>query len=549
MIRCIFISLFFFIKLSIGWCQNLVINPSFEEGEDPCEVPTDSRRLPQMAHYWSCPSIGTSDIFSTETPIYCYGAMPYSTYEDPWFKERVRVGSQFPRTGNRFAGFFAFTGLFTTPWGTYREYLQAELKEAMVPGESYCVEMYVSLSGQSGYACNNIGIVFNDDPFYIFDPHELPFTPQIINDDIISDSLGWVKIEGVFTATSPVKYLIIGNFYDDAHTNFEPFNIDIPLPQILLFDAYYFIDDVSVQRIIHGDFVFSGGTEVCKGDSAFVKAEIGTDNVMWYSLEDENTIIHTGRTLHSKPDTTTSYHVIARSCNAQIEDTVTVVVRPRPQIYLGNDTTICKGDPHHLDGGIGNVKYEWQDGSSSRFLSVKNTGIYSVITENEFACESLDTVAIVVAQIPTVDLGMDSFVCDEFVPLKVKPGDRTFLWSTGSTDSIFIPSKAGKYWVTVKNQCGESTDTITVYGVSDIFLPNVVTINQDNINEKFEIGGVSGLISPQLNIYNRWGDRIFSENKYDNTWPDDISIASGVYYFSLTIPGCSSFTGWIHVLH
>ncbi len=77
-------------------------------------------------------------------------------------------------------------------------------------------------------------------------------------------------------------------------------------------------------------------------------------------------------------------------------------------------------------------------------------------------CTESDTVDVIVALAPVVNLGSDFTACDTFVLDANNPGS-SFLWSTGAqTKSIttFIP---GTYFVSVTNQFGcEAFDTITV---------------------------------------------------------------------------------------
>jgi gliding motility-associated-like protein len=124
----------------------------------------------------------------------------------------------------------------------------------------------------------------------------------------------------------------------------------------------------------------------------------------------------------------------------------------------------------------------------------------------------------------------------------------TYIWSTGSTDSVFIPSKAGKYWVTVQNQCGQATDSVLLYSLADIFYPNVLTVNNDGKNEKFKVIGIGDKPEGSITIYNRWGESIFTETPYKNDWPINNDLASGTYYFILNFPGCQQkFKGWVEL--
>jgi hypothetical protein len=94
------------------------------------------------------------------------------------------------------------------------------------------------LQGASGY-CNNFGMKFTKDSFYQIFPISINNFSQIVDTTIIRDTSGWVTIKGSFVADSAYKYLSIGNFYDDAHTD----TIQTISGGVRV---YYFVDDVSV---------------------------------------------------------------------------------------------------------------------------------------------------------------------------------------------------------------------------------------------------------------------------------------------------------------
>jgi gliding motility-associated-like protein len=175
-----------------------------------------------------------------------------------------------------------------------------------------------------------------------------------------------------------------------------------------------------------------------------------------------------------------------------------------------------------------------------------------VIVENQFGCKIKDEINVLVNNIPEVTLGEDVVACEDIpsVAANIKKGNEiTYSWSTGSTDSLITPSKAGKYWVTVSNQCGNFTDSVKVFSFKDIFIPNVVTPNHDGLNEKLAITGLGTEVTGRLEIYDRWGGKIFSQNNYKGDWPFENEIpASGVYYYVLSYPHCKTYKGWVQVL-
>jgi gliding motility-associated-like protein len=50
-----------------------------------------------------------------------------------------------------------------------------------------------------------------------------------------------------------------------------------------------------------------------------------------------------------------------------------------------------------------------------------------------------------------------------------------------------------------------------------LYAPSAFTVNGDNLNEKFELGGVF-LDTYSLKIFNRWGELIFESNDIHHSW-------------------------------
>ena len=67
-----------------------------------------------------------------------------------------------------------------------------------------------------------------------------PLTESFFNDSIITDTLNWTLTHGSFIADSAYNYIVIGNFFDDNHTD------TIKMGTGFFDDAYYYIDDICV---------------------------------------------------------------------------------------------------------------------------------------------------------------------------------------------------------------------------------------------------------------------------------------------------------------
>ena len=107
------------------------------------------------------------------------------------------------------------------------------------------------------------------------------------------------------------------------------------------------------------------------------------------------------------------------------------------------------------------------------------------------------------------------------------------------------------------NQCGVTRDSIRIFSFDDLFFPNVVTQNKDEINEYFQIGvkDASGKIMTQienygyLQVFNRWGNEVFASSQYKNDWPNkQDDVPPETYYYMITYFDCRSYKGWIQLI-
>jgi len=65
---------------------------------------------------------------------------------------------------------------------------------------------------------------------------------QVYTDSIITDTLNWILLEWNYIADSAYRYVYIGNFFDDYHTDTTVINA--PIGQFGI--AYYFIDSINI---------------------------------------------------------------------------------------------------------------------------------------------------------------------------------------------------------------------------------------------------------------------------------------------------------------
>ncbi len=355
----VFCILFLLCCASSVFAQNLVPNPSFE---DFTTCPTMLDQLPN-ATGWSSPTDGNPDFFhacSTSGDV----GVPSNAF-----------GTQTASTGSGYAGIVAFGE------NEVRDYIQTTLTSPLEIGKSYCVEFRVSLSDEDFYGVQELGMLFSTTPTNVTNGGTaLNLTPQIYNmDDVIVENTEWQVISDVLTADQAYQYLSIGNFFSNANTTGGG---TFPgAPDIL--DAYYFIDDVSVQEIEENLVTGVDSQFVCIGDFVSFNAA-GASDYVWYDIDNPSDILSTEATLSTMVDQSTQYIVEGMIGSCFVRDTAYVNAVPAPQVNFAVDNACVGGITQFIDLS-GNVlpdaTYEWDINNDGTIESTSAGAATYVFTE------------------------------------------------------------------------------------------------------------------------------------------------------------------------
>ena len=148
-------------------------------------------------------------------------------------------------------------------------------------------------------------------------------SPQINNNTnvILSDTLGWMRIEGIFTANGTENHVTIGNFKDDNNTLGITTNF-----QTTLISAWYHIDDVSIIAMEITAYAGNDAT-LCVGDSLHLgrPQEVGLE-CLWYT-QGNATPFSANSDVWFKATQAGTYNLVQRMDNCAITwDTVNVTV-------------------------------------------------------------------------------------------------------------------------------------------------------------------------------------------------------------------------------
>jgi hypothetical protein len=132
---------------------------------------------------------------------------------------------------------------------------------------------------------NNQSILFTTMSVYVDTANGLyilPANPQVTNygNHIITDTLNWVKVSGVFIAQGGEQYLTLGNFKNNAQTSIQQ------IQPTGYNSATYYLDDVSVIPLDSIPLKADAGPDrtIAIGNSTYIGSYTnGLNNTAWFN--------------------------------------------------------------------------------------------------------------------------------------------------------------------------------------------------------------------------------------------------------------------------
>jgi gliding motility-associated-like protein len=199
---------------------------------------------------------------------------------------------------------------------------------------------------------------------------------------------------------------------------------------------------------------------------------LGDDRVLDHGLTGVQSVWGHGETTNPITVTTAgTYRVTVTDGNNCVDTaSVTLVVYTPPSFTLPDDETLCLGEEYALGTGMDEVTHthQWFGGSSATTADVTVTasGEYRVnVTEVATTCVSSDTILFTFLDVPTVDLGLDTNLCEGDVAELSSPStdaSYAFTWSTSSSSNSIQVMTTGEYWLDAANGMCVDRDSISV---------------------------------------------------------------------------------------
>jgi len=330
------------------------------------------------------------------------------------------------------------------------------------------------------------------------------------------------------------------------HAEFVPLNCDIC-------SEYIFDTTINISCCVPPNIEIAGDS-VCPGQSLTLgpSSALPGYNYTWSppgNLSNPNVYNPVFTAVNNGNSPLTYQFTLTADTNGMscYNEMITVVVFPDPHVDLGPDTTVCTGSAYLLDAENPGASYLWNDGSTYSTLSTDTGGLYSVAVVSAEGCEGADSVSLTDASEPV--FGLDTaYICqgDTTALFVNSDAGTSFLWSTGSTDTLVPAYEAGVYWVAVTNECGtvtDSTEVIVTPDLSGVPLPDAFSPNGDGINDEYFIQQLESALSFRMDIYNRWGRNVFTSTDIGTKWTGDgdgsAFVPGGTYFVVVDFVSCS----------
>ena len=211
----------------------------------------------------------------------------------------------------------------------------------------------------------------------------------------------------------------------------------------------------------------------------------------------------------------------------------------------------------NVSGGVNPFSYNWSTGSTNPTINDFSEGEYQVIVTDANLCQVSDSVIIFNLPSPIIDFGIypnNQRLFDQLDDPIVFVDRTDGIWQNivewnwdyddggFGSDSISYHSYSdtGSFVVMLTTisqyNCIDTLTKIVVISDYNLYIPNAFTpfSTNDDINNIFKAYGV-GILNFKMEIFSRWGERIFTSNSIDIGWDgtsiNDNQVPVGIYIY------------------
>jgi gliding motility-associated-like protein len=255
-------------------------------------------------------------------------------------------------------------------------------------------------------------------------------------------------------------------------------------------------------------------------------------------------------------------------------DSVILAVKKSPAVSVQRAADVCQdAEPFRL--------------IAKETTGLRGTGVFSgpsVTTNGQFdpstaagtyevkytyttteGCSDAQAITFKVNPVPKVDAGPDKTMYEGMgtrLEASITGNYKSFTWSIENSTALMKPEIRPMvnpainttYKLMATNIYGcQASDEVNVI-VLKFRVPSAFSPNGDGINDKWIIDGLNKFKDAQVEIYNRWGTRLFISKGYNEPWDGRYNgalVPTGTYYYIINLNDGTNIKpvgGWIEVM-
>lgn len=302
----------------------------------------------------------------------------------------------------------------------------------------------------------------------------------------------------------------------------------------------------------------NGKTALCPGSTLALSATTGA-GLTYQWIFDGITLGATQPTYTAKSGGGYAVKITnTAGCSATSPTLNITLTQSVPPTLTTSSTGICPGNSIQLTTNTGAMSYEWfrdnvkiANASTATYTTTQG-GTYLVQVVDMYGC-TMQSTNLVLTNVPTptVNAGNDvSIEVGKSVPLSATTSaaiGATYAWAPpAGLDKINVLNPTStplltttyKLTVTTKEGCTASDDVTITVTFPTIEIPNAFSPNEDGVNDTWTIRGIEAYPECSVEIYNRWGSKVFASQGYTLPWDgrkDSQLMPVATYYYVIKL--------------
>jgi gliding motility-associated-like protein len=298
-------------------------------------------------------------------------------------------------------------------------------------------------------------------------------------------------------------------------------------------------DSVIINVVDHVDLQAMADTTICTGDPITLNIISNGLKYSWAPASQLNNAAE--KTPVAITSNATVYEVLVAIGSCSAKEDILVSTVDYPLALAGNDTLICFQTSAQLHGFTDGSVFSWNPQASLQFANSLDpvahpaaTTSYVLTANDTKGCPKpgRDTITVTVLPAINAHAGNDTAVVVGQALQLNATGGIAYLWSPATglsatnianpTALYTAPSEGILYTVLAYNEAGcvdSASLTVKVFStMPEVFVPTAFTPNGDGRNDVLKPIAVGMQRIELFNIYNRWGQLVFSTAVNGKGW-------------------------------